>query len=158
MLFAAAWLSSLSGVAWGQEWSLFDDHGSRIQTLSDRELDGIRAQGLYFQMDMSLQVYTPGDTTPQVTVNTSDPIVLPTSTGGTGSSNSVGGNITLAGNAQSGISSLVNVIGSGSVINVGVNVINLSSSTNDTIYSTNTNVGVMGNSTTPSVQLPATLP
>jgi hypothetical protein len=131
-----------------------------LQELADSELDSIRAAGLYFRMDMSMEVFTPGDTTPQVVLNTTDPIVVPTDSTGTVSGNgSVGGNITLAGNAQSGISSLVNVIGSGSVINIGVNVINLSSSTNDTIYTTNTNVGLLGgSSSTPSIQLPVTLP
>lgn len=131
-----------------------------LHVVSDDELDSIRAAGLYFRMDMSMEVFTPGDTTPQVVMNTSDPIVIPTaSSGAVSGSNSLGGNITLAGNAQSGVSSLVNVIGSGSVINIGVNVINLSSSTNDTIYTTNTNVGVMGgSSSTPAIQLPVTLP
>ncbi len=133
-----------------------------IQVLADSELDSIRAAGLYFRMDMSMEVYTPGDTTPQVVLNTTDPIVVPTASSGSASgSGSVGGNITLAGNAQSGVSSLVNVIGTGSLINIGVNDINLSSSTNDTIYSTNTNVGLLGggsSGTTPSIQLPVTLP
>lgn len=132
-----------------------------VQELADSELDSIRAAGLYFRMDMSMEVFTPGDTTPQVVMNTTDPIVVPTASSGSASGSGTGGNITLAGNAQSGVSSLVNVIGSGSVINIGVNVINLSSSTNDTIYTTNTNVGLLGGSssgTTPSIQLPVTLP
>lgn len=159
LILAAVWLGVQSpSVLAGQAGVHHLPAG--LQVVSDEELDSIRAAGLYFRMDMSMEVFTPGDTTPQVVMNTSDPIVVPTSSGGAVSgSNSLGGNITLAGNAQSGVSSLVNVIGSGSVINIGVNVINLSSSTNDTIYTTNTNVGVMGgNSSTPQIQLPVTLP
>lgn len=133
-----------------------------LTMLSDHELDSIHGEGLYFRMDMSVEVFNPGDTLPQTVVNTSDPIVIPTSSGtgstGTGTGGALGGNITLSDNAQSGISSLVNVIGSGSVINVGVNVINIGSSTNDTIYTTNNNVGVFGSSSTPSLQIPVINP
>ena len=133
-----------------------------LTLLTDQELDSIRGEGLYFRMDMSVEVFNPGDTVPQTVVNTSDPIVIPTSsgtdTGSTGTGGSLGGNITLSDNAQSGINSLVNVIGSGSVINVGVNVINLGSSTNDTIYTTNNNVGVFGSGSTPSLQIPVINP
>jgi hypothetical protein len=43
------------------------------------------------------------------------------------------------------------VIGAGSVINVGVNVISITNSNSDTIYTTNTNYGVLGNATTTSL-------
>lgn len=135
--------------------------------LSDAALDAVHAKGLYFRMDMSIEVYNPGDTVPQVTVNTSNPISVPTSTintstsptstntssGGTTSSfGSPGGSVALSGNAQSAVSSLVNVVGAGSVINVGVNVVNITNSSSDTLYTTNTNLGLMGGNTS----IPAT--
>lgn len=160
LFITTAWLGILSPfVCAGQ---VRNHLPAGLHELADSELDSIRATGLYFRMDMSMEVFTPGDTTPQVVMNTTDPIVVPTdATGSVGGGGGVGGNISLGGNAQSGISSLVNVIGSGSVINVGVNVINLTSSTNDTIFTTNTNVGLLGgggSGTTPSIQLPVTLP
>lgn len=125
--------------------------------LSDTELAAVHATGLYFRMDMSIEVFNPGDTVPQVTVNTSNPISVPTSTintstsptstSSTTSGSSFAGpstSVALSGNAQSAVSSLVNVVGAGSVINVGVNVVNITNSNSDTLYTTNTNLGVLG--------------
>jgi hypothetical protein len=114
-----------------------------LNLVSDQELDTIHASGLYFRMDLSLEVSTLSDTAPQVVLNAGTPILIPTSSG-TGTSGGTGGNVTLADNAQSNLSSLVNVIGTASVINVGVNIVNLASSTNDTIYTTNINAGAQG--------------
>lgn len=134
----------------------FAAHSGRI-LLSDEELDAVHATGLYFRMDMSIEVFNPGDTVPQVTVNTSNPISIPTSTINTSTSptsstsTTSGSNfsgpsssVALSGNAQSAVSSLVNVVGAGSVINVGVNVVNITNSSSDAIYTTNTNLGVLG--------------
>lgn len=141
---------------------------SSVVILSDAALDAVHATGLYFRMDMSIEVFNPGDTVPQVTVNTSNPISVPTSTinsstsptgststtGTTGSFGSPGGSVALSGNAQSAVSSLVNVVGAGSVINVGVNVVNITNSSSDSIYTTNTNLGLMGgNSSIPASSL-----
>jgi hypothetical protein len=112
--------------------------------VSDQELDSIHASGLYFRMDLSLEVSTLSDTAPQVVLNAGTPIIIPVSGSGAGPTSGNGGNVTLADNAQSNLSSLVNVIGTASVINVGVNIVNLASSTNDTIYTTNINAGAQG--------------
>jgi hypothetical protein len=111
--------------------------------VSDQELDSIHASGLYFRMDLSLEVSTLSDTAPQVVLNAGTPIVIPTSSSG-GTTGGNGGNVTLADNAQSNLSSLVNVIGTASVINVGVNIVDIGNSTNDTIYTTNINAGAQG--------------
>jgi hypothetical protein len=115
-----------------------------LMTVSDEELDSIHASGLYFRMDLTLEVSTLSDTAPQVILNAGTPIVIPTGTGDTGLSGSNGGNVTLADNAQSNLSSLINVIGTSSVINIGVNIVNIANSTNDTIYTTNINAGAQG--------------
>jgi len=112
--------------------------------VSDQELDSIHASGLYFRMDLSLEVSTLSDVAPQVVLNAGTPIVIPVSGSGTGLSGGSGGNVTLADNAQSNLSSLVNVIGTASVINIGVNIVNISNSTNDSIYTTNINAGAQG--------------
>lgn len=157
-------LLALSAVVWP-----FSAYAANVGpvVLSDAALDAVHARGLYFRMDMSIEVYNPGDTVPQVTVNTSNPISVPTSTintsttptstntstspGGTTSTSSFGspgGSVALSGNAQSAVSSLVNVVGAGSVINVGVNVVNITNSSSDTLYTTNTNLGLMGGANT----------
>jgi hypothetical protein len=115
-----------------------------LTLVSDQELDSIHASGLYFRMDLSLEVSTLSDTAPQVVLNAGTPVVIPTSTGGAGTTGGNGGNVTLADNAQSNLSSLINVIGTASVINVGVNIVDIGNSTNDTIYTTNINAGAQG--------------
>jgi len=111
--------------------------------VSDQELDSIHASGLYFRMDLSLEVSTLSDTAPQVVLNAGTPILIPTSSGA-GTTGGNGGNVTLADNAQSNLSSLVNVIGTASVINIGVNIVDIGNSTNDTIYTANINAGAQG--------------
>jgi hypothetical protein len=115
-----------------------------LTLVSDQELDSIHASGLYFRMDLSLEVSTLSDVAPQVVLNAGTPIVIPVSGGGTGLSGGSGGNVTLADNAQSNLSSLVNVIGTASVINIGVNIVDIANSANDTIYTTNINAGAQG--------------
>jgi hypothetical protein len=115
-----------------------------LMIVSDAELDSIHASGLYFRMDLSLEVSTLSDTAPQVILNAGTPVVIPTDYSGSGLPGSGGGNVTLADNAQSNLSSLVNIIGTASVINVGVNIVNIANSTNDTIYTTNINAGAQG--------------
>jgi hypothetical protein len=117
------------------------DHS--VTPLSDEELSTIYGSGLYFRVDISLEVLSASDTPPQVVLNTGTPIVIPTNTTTSGISGP-GGSITLSGNAQSNVTSLINVIGSASVINVGVNVVSITSSSNDTIYTTNINTGAQG--------------
>ena len=113
-------------------------------SLLDQALDNVRASGLYFRVDLSLEVFNATDQIPTVLLNTSTPVTVPiTPTSGTTAGSS--GSVSLADNAQSSISALVNVIGAGSVINVGVNVISITNSTSDTIYTTNTNFGILGN-------------
>jgi len=110
----------------------------------DQALDNVRAAGLYFRVDLSLEVFNATDQIPTVLLNTSTPVTVPiTPTSGTTSGSA--GSVTLADNAQQSISALVNVIGAGSVINVGVNVISITNSSSDTIYTTNTNFGILGN-------------
>jgi hypothetical protein len=122
--------------------------------LSDEELDSVRANGFYFRVDMGIEVFTAGDEVPQVVMNSSTPVVSPTDAT-SGSFSSPQGFVSLSGSAQSNISSLVNVVGAASVINVGINVVNIGTSTNDTIFTTNTNVGVQG-SNTPAIDIPIT--
>jgi hypothetical protein len=117
--------------------------------LSDEELDQIHGSGLYFRVDLSLEVLSASDTPPQVILNTGTPIIIPTDS--TGSFSGPGGSISLSGNAQSNISSLVNVVGAASVINIGVNVVSITNSTNDTIYTTNINTGAQGSGFTVNV-------
>jgi len=121
-------------------------------TLSDEELSEIHGSGLYFRVDISLEVLSAGDTPPQVVVNTGTPLVIPTDTTSAGPSGQ-GGSIALSGNAQSNVSSLINVIGAASVINVGLNVVSITSSSNDTIYTTNINTGAQGSGFTVNVPL-----
>lgn len=113
-------------------------------SLLDQALDNVRANGLYFRVDLSLEVFNATDQVPTVLLNTSTPVTVPISPTGT-TSTGAAGSVTLADNAQQSISALVNVIGAGSVINVGVNVISITNSTSDTIYTTNTNFGILGN-------------
>lgn len=122
---------------------------SSLILLSDEELDQIHGSGLYFRVDLSLEVLTASDTPPQVVLNTGTPILIPTDSNG--SFSGPGGSISLSGSAQSNISSLVNVIGAASVINVGVNVVSITNSTNDTIYTTNINTGAQGSGFTVNV-------
>jgi hypothetical protein len=110
--------------------------------LTDAELASINAKGFYFRMDLSLEVFTDSATAPQVVLNTGTPLIIPTDT--TGSLTTPSSSISLAGSAQSNLSALVNVIGASSVINVGVNIVNIANSTNDTIYTTNINTGAQG--------------
>lgn len=117
--------------------------GQSLTVLSDEELDAIEGQGFYFLMDLTLEVFTESNNPPQVVVNTGTPLIIPTS-GTAGFSGPLGGSISLSGNAQSNMSSLINVIGATSVINVGLNIISITNSTNDTIISTNINTGAMG--------------
>lgn len=119
--------------------------------VSDEELAGIYGEGLYFRVDISLEVLSASDTPPQVIVNTGTPILIPTDT--TGSFSGAGGTVSLSGSAQSNVSSLINVIGAASVINVGVNVVSITNSSSDTIYTTNINTGAQGNGLTINVPL-----
>jgi hypothetical protein len=126
---------------------IFDSHsalaGDTFPTLvTDDELSRIYGEGLYFRVDLSLEVLTASDTPPQVVVNTGTPILIPTDA--TGSFSGAGGSVSLSGSAQSNVSSLVNVIGAASVINVGVNVVSITNSSSDTIYTTNINTGAQG--------------
>ncbi|HEY4485275.1 MAG TPA: hypothetical protein VI702_02975 [Nitrospiria bacterium] len=115
--------------------------GDSLSILSDEELAGIEARGFYFRMDLSLEVFTDGSTAPQVVLNTGQPTAVETG-GSTGTAPS--GSISLSDNAQSNMSSLINIIGAASVINVGVNIINIQNSSYDTIYTTNINTGAQG--------------
>jgi len=122
-----------------------------MSLISDQELSQIYGSGFYFRVDMSLEVLTPGDTAPQVVVNTGTPLIIPTD--GSVGFTSPGASVSLTGDAQSNLNSLVNVIGAASVINVGVNVISITNSTNDTIYTTNINTGAQGSGFTVNVPI-----
>jgi hypothetical protein len=113
-----------------------------LAVLSDDELDSVQAGGFYFLMDLSLQVLSDSSTAPQVVLNSSSQ-AFPTSTTVSGSVGSAG-DISISGNAQSNLHSLINVIGSASVINIGLNIVNITNSTNDVINSTNLNAGAQG--------------
>ena len=140
-------LAVLSCVAlWADPaWSDEPVQKHSMAVVSDTELESIHGSGLYFSMDLSLQISTLSDTPPTVILNAGTPVVIPTGSGApTGVSTSGGGDINLSDNAQGNLSSLVNVIGTASVINVGVNIVNIGSSSNDTIYTTNLNTGAQG--------------
>jgi hypothetical protein len=122
-------------------------------SLLDQALDKVRARGLYFRVDLSLEVFNATDEVPTVLLNTSTPVTAPIDTTGT-TSTGTGGSVTLTDSSQSNLSSLVNVIGAGSVINVGVNVLNITNSSSDTIYTTNTNYGVLGGASSPTPVVP----
>ena len=121
----------------------------------EQALDNVRASGLYFRVDLSLEVFNATDQVPTVLLNTSTPVTapIPTSTSGT-TVTGTPGTVTLADNAQGNLSALVNVIGAGSVINVGVNVLSITNSSSDTIYTTNTNYGVLGGASSPTPVVP----
>lgn len=109
--------------------SVFADNG--LVPLSDQELDAVYAKGFYFHLDLALDIMSDNTNIPAIQIN------LGNFLGGGGGSDSgsnggsdyvipsyrgpVGG-IFLGGNAQSGLQSLVNVIGAGAVINVGLNI------------------------------------
>ena len=121
-------------------------------SLLDQQLDEVRGNGLYFRVDLSMEVFDASSDAPTVLLNT-DNTTLPIPTGtGTGTTTSLNGagSVSLSGSAQSNVSSLVNVIGAGSVINVGINVISITNSTGDTIYTTNTNQGILGGFSPPA--------
>ena len=128
-------------------WSSFVPYSfafsETLTILGDQELAAIEAKGFYFRMDMSIEAFTDGSTAPQIVTNTGTPIVTPTDTT-TGSFQAPLGSISLSGSAQSNVSSLVNVIGATSVINVGVNIVSIQNSSNDTIYTSNVNTGAQG--------------
>ena len=121
-------------------------------SLLDQALENVRASGLYFRVDLSLEVFNATDEVPTVLLNTTTPVTspIPTTTSGTTVTGNPG-SVSLSDNAQGNLSALVNVIGAGSVINVGVNVLSITNSSSDTIYTTNTNYGSLGGvtSTTP---------
>ncbi len=112
-----------------------------LTPLTDEEMGAIQASGFYFRMDMSMEVFTASDTPPQVVLNTGT-FSVPTDS--TTQFAGPAGSISLSGSAQGNISSLINVIGAASVINVGVNVVSINTSTNDSIYNTNVNTGAQG--------------
>lgn len=114
-----------------------------MELLSDEELSNIEAKGFYFRMDLSLEAFTDGASAPQVVLNTGGPTVIPTDTT-TNPFQTPLGSVALSGNAQSNINSLVNIIGATSVINVGVNIVSIQNSSNDTIYTSNINTGAQG--------------
>lgn len=124
-------------------------------SLLEQALDKVRATGLYFRVDLSLEVFNATNEIPTVLLNTSTPITspIPTSTSG-GTATGTPGTVILDNGAQGSLSSLVNVIGAGSVINVGVNVLSITNSSSDTIYTTNTNYGVLGGASSPTPIVP----
>jgi hypothetical protein len=141
LLAVLSWVALWTGAAWSDE--PVQKHSMAV--VSDAELESIHGSGLFFSMDLSLQVSTLSDTPPTVILNAGTPVVIPTSSGTpSGVSTSGGGDINLSDNAQGNLSSLVNVIGTASVINVGVNIVNIGTSSNDTIYTTNLNTGAQG--------------
>jgi len=120
--------------------------------LSDEELSEIYGEGFLFKVDLSLEVLSANsDAPPQVTFNTGTPQMIPTNA--TSGFSGPGGTVSLSGNAQSNVSSLVNVIGAASVINVGVNVVSITNATNSSIYSTNINTGAQGSGFTVNVPI-----
>ena len=123
-------------------------------SLLEQALDQVRARGLYFRVDLSLEVFNATDEVPTVLLNTSTPVTAPLPSSTTSSVSGTPGTVSLSDNAQSSISALVNVIGAGSVINVGVNVLSITNSSSDTIYTTNTNYGILGGSSSPVPVVP----
>ena len=142
LIVAAATLSFQSSVRASENLSLLE-----------QALDKVRASGLYFRVDLSLEVFNATDQVPTVLLNTSTPVTAPISTSGSTTTGG-GGTVSLSGSAQGSLSALVNVIGAGSVINVGVNVLSITNSSSDTIYTTNTNYGVLGGSSSPVPVVP----
>ena len=119
-------------------------------SLLDQALDNVRASGLYFRVDLSLEVFNATDEVPTVLLNTTTPVTSPIPTTTSGSTvTGTPGSVSLSDSAQGNLSALVNVIGAGSVINVGVNVLSITNSSSDTIYTTNTNYGSLGGVTSP---------
>jgi hypothetical protein len=123
-------------------------------SLLDQQLDEVRGNGLYFRVDLNMEVFDANSDAPTVLLNT-DNTTLPIPTGtGTGATTTTSlngaGSVSLSGSAQSNVSALVNVIVAGSVINVGINVISITSSSGDTIYTTNYNQGILGGFVTPA--------
>lgn len=116
--------------------------GSQV-VLSDEELDAVQANGFYFLLDLSLQVFSDSATAPQVVINTSSQ-AFPTGATVPGAVSAGGASVSLSGNAQSNLSSLINVIGAASVINIGVNIVSITNSSNDVINSTNLNAAGQG--------------
>lgn len=141
LIVAAATLSFQSTVRASENLSLLE-----------QALDKVRASGLYFRVDLSLEVFNATDQVPTVLLNTSTPVTAPISSSSTTTGG--GGTVSLSGSAQGSLSALVNVIGAGSVINVGVNVLSITNSSSDTIYTTNTNYGVLGGSSSPVPVVP----
>ena len=130
-------------------------NASENLSLLDQALEQVRASGLYFRVDLSLEVFNATDQVPTVLLNTSTPVTSPLPTSNTGSTTSgTAGSVSLSESAQSNMSALVNVIGAGSVINVGVNVLSITNSSSDTIYTTNTNYGILGGSSSPTPVVP----
>jgi hypothetical protein len=125
-------------------------------SLLDQQLDEVRGNGLYFRVDLNMEVFDASSSAPTVLLNTDNTTLpIPTTGTGTGATSTTtslngAGSVSLSGSAQSNVSALVNVIGAGSVINVGINVISISSSTGDTIYTTNYNQGILGGFVTPA--------
>lgn len=122
-----------------------------LEIVDDAELAEIQAMGFYFRMDISLEAFTNGSEGPNVTVNTGEPYTIEGGTEGSPGFPSNGsplGSINMSGNAQSNLSSLINIVGATSVINVGLNIINIQNSTNDTIITTNINSGAQGTNIT----------
>ena len=113
-----------------------------MTVLSDDELEAVEAKGFYFRIDLSLEAFTESSSPPQVVFNTGTPLIIPTES--TAPLSAPLGSINLTGSAQSNISSLINVIGATSVINIGVNIVSITNSTNDVINSTNINTGAQG--------------
>lgn len=118
-----------------------------FEIMDDQELADIQARGFYFRLDLSLEAFTDASTAPQVVINETDPFIREYGTPDGGGPGGGGGNINLSGNAQGNLSALINIIGANSVINVGLNIINIQNSAGDQIYLTNLNSGTMANLT-----------
>ena len=112
-------------------------YASENLSLLEQALENVRATGLYFRVDLSLEVFNATDEVPTVLLNTTTPVTAP---------------ITSTGSTTTGTPGTV--IGAGSVINVGVNVLSITNSSSDTIYTTNTNYGVLGGSSSPVPVVP----
>jgi hypothetical protein len=122
-------------------------------SLLDQQLDEVRGNGLYFRVDLNMEVFDANSDAPTVLLNTDNTTLpIPTTSTSTSTTSSLNGagSVSLSGSAQSNVSALVNVIGAGSVINVGINVISITSSSGDTIYTTNYNQGILGGFVTPA--------
>jgi len=106
------WVSILGTVVLLMSGMAVASASEKLSSL-DQALENVRASGLYFRVDLSLEVFNATDEIPTVLLNTTTPVTSPIAT--TSSSTVTGnpGSVSLSDNAQGNLSALVNIIGAG---------------------------------------------